>query len=48
MTQIMKTLKELFQYIATFFIERCKYCGGKLEEYSWKKTYCEECGRENH
>ena len=28
-------------------LERCEYCGGKLEEWDYKKATCVRCGKKN-
>ncbi len=30
-----------------FHSDRCVFCGGKLEDWSYKKASCDRCGKDN-
>jgi hypothetical protein len=37
----------VFPLILTYRLFSCKKCGGKLDDYGYKKWFCVECGEED-
>jgi len=40
-------LSFFFKQAWWFIVDRCGYCGGEIEVFSWKKAYCKSCNKLN-
>lgn len=33
----------MFRRIWWFLTNKCNYCGGEIQDFSWKKAFCARC-----